>query len=41
MKRVFGYLMSALLVAQPLVSPATWAADQEKDEDRLKNCGTS
>ena len=40
MKRVFGYLMSALLVAQPLVSPATWAADQEKDEDRLKNCGT-
>jgi SH3 domain-containing YSC84-like protein 1 len=40
MKRAFGYLMSALLVAQPLFSAATWAADQEKDEDRLKNCGT-
>jgi SH3 domain-containing YSC84-like protein 1 len=40
MKLVLRYLMSALLVAQPVMSAATWAADQEKDEDRLKNCGT-
>jgi lipid-binding SYLF domain-containing protein len=40
MKKLFRYLMSALLVAQPLISASTWAADQEKDEDRLKNCGT-
>lgn len=40
MKLVFRYVMSALLVAQPVISASTWAADQEKDEDRLKNCGT-
>lgn len=40
MRLVFRYLMSALLVAQPVISASTWAADQEKDEDRLKNCGT-
>lgn len=38
-KKVFTYLLSALLVAQPMISAAT-AADQEKDEDRLKNCGS-
>lgn len=32
-------LITALLALQPLVSGTTWAADQEKDEDRLKNCG--
>jgi lipid-binding SYLF domain-containing protein len=40
MKKVFRYLMSALIVAQPMISASTWAADEEKDEDRLKNCGT-
>ena len=39
MKKVFGYLMSALLVAQPMISASTWAADEMKDEERLKNCG--
>jgi lipid-binding SYLF domain-containing protein len=40
MKKVFRYVISAVLVAQPMISASTWAADQEKDEDRLKNCGT-
>jgi lipid-binding SYLF domain-containing protein len=40
MKKVFRFLMSASLVAQPIVFASTGAADQEKDEDRLKNCGT-
>jgi hypothetical protein len=40
MNKMFRYLISALLVAQPLLSASTWAADQEKDEDRLNNCGT-
>ena len=38
MKKVFRHLISALLVAQPMMSASTQAADQEKDEDRLKNC---
>ena len=40
MKKAFRYLISALLVAQPMISAPTWAANEEKDEDRLKNCGT-
>jgi SH3 domain-containing YSC84-like protein 1 len=40
MKLILRCLMSTMLIAQSLVSAATWAADQEKDEDRLKNCGT-
>src|ERR1700740_1083565 len=40
MKQLLRYLMSALLVAQPMLSASTWAADEQKDEDRLKNCGT-
>ena len=40
MKQLLRYLMSALLVAQPMLSTSTWAADEQKDEDRLKNCGT-
>ncbi|HEY2544834.1 MAG TPA: lipid-binding SYLF domain-containing protein [Candidatus Acidoferrum sp.] len=40
MKKVFRYLMSALLVVQPMIAASTWAADEQKDEDRLKNCGT-
>lgn len=39
MRKVFRYLMSALLVAQPMISASTRAADEMKDEDRLKNCG--
>lgn len=40
MKKTFRYLMSVLLIAQPMVSASVWAADEQKDEDRLKNCGT-
>jgi SH3 domain-containing YSC84-like protein 1 len=40
MKQLLRYMMSALLVAQPMLSTSTWAADEQKDEDRLKNCGT-
>jgi SH3 domain-containing YSC84-like protein 1 len=40
MKQLLRYMMSALLVAQPMLSASTWAADEQKDEDRLKNCGT-
>jgi SH3 domain-containing YSC84-like protein 1 len=39
MRKVFRYLMSALLVAQPMISASTRAADEMKDEERLKNCG--
>jgi lipid-binding SYLF domain-containing protein len=39
MKKVFRYLTCVLLVAQPMISASTWAAGQEKDEDRLQNCG--
>jgi hypothetical protein len=39
MQLMFRCLITALLALQPLVSDITWAADQEKDEDRLKNCG--
>lgn len=39
MKLMFRCVITALLALQPLVSDITWAADQEKDEDRLKNCG--
>lgn len=39
MKLVSRYFLSALLAVQPLMSTA-WAADQEKDDDRLRNCGT-
>jgi SH3 domain-containing YSC84-like protein 1 len=38
MKPMFRCVITALLALQPLVSDITWAADQEKDEDRLKNC---
>jgi SH3 domain-containing YSC84-like protein 1 len=39
MKKRFTYLMSMLLVALPILSASAWAADQEKDEDRLQNSG--
>ena len=40
MKRPFSCLMSILFVAVAVFSAPTWAADHEKDEDRLKNSGT-
>ena len=39
MKKLITYLMSILFVALPLLSAPALAADQEKDEDRLKNAG--
>src|SRR6266481_9028396 len=39
MKKLITYLMSLLLVALPVFSAPAWAADHEKDEDRLKNSG--
>ena len=39
MKLMLRCLITALLALQPLVSDVAWAADQEKDEGRLKNCG--
>jgi len=40
MKKPITYLMSMLLVVLPLLSSSASAADQEKDEDRLRNSGT-
>ena len=39
MKKLTTYLMSILFVALPVLSTPALAADQEKDEDRLKNSG--
>jgi len=40
MKKTFTCLMSLLFLALPVFSAPAWAADHEKDEDRLKNSGT-
>ena len=40
MKKPIPYLMSILFVVLPLLSSSASAADQEKDEDRLRNGGT-
>jgi lipid-binding SYLF domain-containing protein len=40
MKKPFNYLMSILFIALAVFSAPAWAADREKDEDRLKNSGT-
>jgi lipid-binding SYLF domain-containing protein len=40
MKKLITCLMSTLMVALPVLSAPAWAADHEKDEDRLKNSGT-
>lgn len=40
MKRLPRYLMSVLLIVLPILRSLAYAADQEKDEDRLKNSGT-
>ncbi|HSY99122.1 MAG TPA: lipid-binding SYLF domain-containing protein [Terriglobales bacterium] len=39
MKKLITYLISTLLVALPILSGSAWAADQEKDQDRLQNSG--
>ncbi|HXO31530.1 MAG TPA: lipid-binding SYLF domain-containing protein [Candidatus Acidoferrales bacterium] len=40
MKKPIMYLISMLLVILPLLSCSASAADQEKDEDRLRNSGS-
>jgi hypothetical protein len=40
MKKLITYFMSILFVALPVLSAPALAADQEKDEDRLKNSGS-
>src|SRR6202167_6198511 len=40
MKKSSTYLLSTLLVVLSILCPSASAADQEKDEDRLKNSGT-
>jgi SH3 domain-containing YSC84-like protein 1 len=40
MKKPFSYSMSILFVAVAVFSAPAWAADHEKDEDRLTNSGT-
>jgi lipid-binding SYLF domain-containing protein len=40
MRKLVTCLGSLLLVATPLLSEVAYAADQAKDDDRLKNCGS-
>jgi SH3 domain-containing YSC84-like protein 1 len=40
MKKLMTYVMSVLLVVPPILSSSAFAADSEKDEDRLRNSGT-
>lgn len=40
MKKLITYAMSALLGVLPILSTSAWAANEEKDEDRLQNSGT-
>src|ERR1700675_3660272 len=40
MKKSSMYLMSLLFVILPVLSSSAFAADQQKDEDRLQNSGT-
>jgi SH3 domain-containing YSC84-like protein 1 len=40
MKKLITCLLSIVLAALPTLSAPAWAADHEKDEDRLKNSGT-
>jgi lipid-binding SYLF domain-containing protein len=39
MKRLIAFLLSTVFAALPTLSAPAWAADHEKDEDRLKNSG--
>ena len=38
MKKLMAYVLGVYLVAQPTM-PAAWAANKQKDENRLKDCG--
>ena len=40
MKNLTACLLGAILVAQPTMPASAWAASKEKDENRLKECGT-
>ena len=40
MKKLMTYVMSVLLLVPPVLSSSAFAADSEKDEDRLMNSGT-
>jgi SH3 domain-containing YSC84-like protein 1 len=40
MRKILTSLSSLLLVAMPLLAEVANAADQAKDDDRLKNCGS-
>jgi lipid-binding SYLF domain-containing protein len=39
MKKLIACLLSTVFAALPTLSAPAWAADREKDEDRLKNSG--
>ena len=39
MKKLITCLLSTVFAVLPTLSAAAWAADHEKDEDRLKNSG--
>jgi SH3 domain-containing YSC84-like protein 1 len=40
MRKLFTFLSCTLLAVAPLFSEVASAADQSKDDDRLRNCGT-
>jgi lipid-binding SYLF domain-containing protein len=40
MKKPITYVMSMLLVVPPILYSSAFAADKEKDQDRLQNSGT-
>jgi len=40
MRKLLAYLTNLLLASLPLFAEVASAADQEKDDDRLRNCGT-
>src|ERR1700726_4574274 len=40
MNKLMTYVMGMLLVVLPVLSSSAFAADQQKDEDRLQNRGT-
>src|ERR1700726_4382591 len=40
MNKLMTYVMGMLLVVLPVLSSSAFAADQQKDEDRLQNSGT-
>lgn len=40
MKNLIACLLGVILILQPTGSSVAWAAGNDKDEDRLKDCGT-